>query len=63
MSAIEQLIEAANAEAARRRHLAQTARRMSISQIFEREAERWEALAAAAKLELAIIRPPNITGA
>lgn len=62
MSAILQLIEAANAEAERLRHMAQTTPRAPFRRVYEQAAERWAALAKAAQTELAIIRPPGITG-
>lgn len=69
MSAILQLIEAANAEAERLRHLANTTPRPPFRRVYEEGAERWGNLALAARAELellqrmvATIRPPDITG-
>ena len=56
MSAILQLIEAANAEAERLRHIARTTRKQSLRQLLEREALEWAYLAAAAKTEFDLLK-------
>ena len=56
MSAILQLIEAANAEAERLRHAAKATKRQSLAQLLEREALEWAYLAAAAKSEFEMLK-------
>ncbi len=56
MSAILQLIEAANAEAERLRHMARSTKRKALMQLLEREALEWAYLAAAAKAEVELIK-------
>lgn len=56
MSAILQLIEAANAEAERLRHMAQTAKRKNLKRLLEREALEWAYLAATAKTEFDLLK-------
>ena len=56
MSAILQLIEAANAEAERLRHMAKTTKRKALSQLLEREALEWAYLAAAALAEYDLMK-------
>lgn len=54
MSAILKLIEAANAEAERLRHVVLTTEHRSTRRERERRAEQWERLAADAKIELGL---------
>ncbi len=56
MSAILQLIEAANAEAERLRHVARATKRPATKRILEQEAVDWAYLAAAARAEFELLR-------
>lgn len=56
MSAILQLIEAANAEAERLRHMAQTTKRPNVRRMLERDALEWAYLAATAKTEFGLMK-------